>query len=74
MHRIDELSTFSQRSGLVHAVIETPRGSRAKFKYEPKLGLFTLHRPWALVSPTPSPLASSPALWRAMAIRWTSCC
>lgn len=44
MPRIDDLPTFSQRNGFVHAVIETPRGSRAKFKYEPKLGLFTLHK------------------------------
>jgi inorganic pyrophosphatase len=27
---------------LVHAVIETPSGSRNKFKFEPKLGFFTL--------------------------------
>jgi inorganic pyrophosphatase len=29
----------------VHAVVETPRGSRAKFEYDPKLGVFTLSKP-----------------------------
>ena len=28
--------------GAVHVVIETPRGSRAKFAYNPKLETFTL--------------------------------
>jgi inorganic pyrophosphatase len=29
----------------VHAIIETPRGSRAKFEYDPKLRTFTLSKP-----------------------------
>jgi inorganic pyrophosphatase len=29
----------------VHAVVETPRGSRAKFEYDPKLRVFTLSKP-----------------------------
>jgi inorganic pyrophosphatase len=29
----------------IYAVVETPRGSHAKLKYEPKLGVFTLSKP-----------------------------
>ena len=29
---------------VVHVVIETPKGCRNKFKYEPDLGTFTLHK------------------------------
>jgi inorganic pyrophosphatase len=32
-------------SGHVHAVVETPRGSRAKLEFDPKLGAFTLAKP-----------------------------
>jgi inorganic pyrophosphatase len=32
-------------SGHVHAVVETPRGSRAKLELDPKLGAFTLAKP-----------------------------
>src|SRR5689334_20651138 len=36
-----ELSTFSE-DGELHVIIDTPKGSRNKFKYEPKYGLFML--------------------------------
>ena len=29
----------------VYAVVETPRGSRAKLEFDPKLGAFTLAKP-----------------------------
>jgi inorganic pyrophosphatase len=37
------LPPFHQRGG-VHVVIETPRGSPAKFKFQPELGVFMLSR------------------------------
>src|SRR5579871_6578732 len=42
--RIGRLQARDKSSGLFQVVIETPRGHRNKFKYEEKLGLFTLHK------------------------------
>ena len=33
------------RDGAVHVVVESPRGSRSKFKYDPDLDVITLSRP-----------------------------
>jgi inorganic pyrophosphatase len=40
--RLEELEAFADDSGLLNVVIDTPRGSRNKFKYDEKLGLFRL--------------------------------
>jgi inorganic pyrophosphatase len=39
-----KLPTWADR-GHVYAVVETPRGSRAKLEFDPKLGAFTLAKP-----------------------------
>lgn len=39
------LPTWADSRGQVHAVVETPRGSRAKLEFDPKLGVFTLAKP-----------------------------
>jgi len=39
-HSISRMSPFGPRSEYVNAVIETPKGSRTKFKYDEELGLF----------------------------------
>ena len=39
-----KLSTWADKSCL-YAVVETPRGSRAKLEYDPKLRVFTLAKP-----------------------------
>src|ERR1700749_4324905 len=43
MPSLNKLPSFSE-DGDVHVVIETPRGSRAKFAYDPKLETFALSK------------------------------
>lgn len=47
MTALDELPTFA-RAGVVHAVVESPRGSTLKLKYDPEIGAFVLSRPLPL--------------------------
>jgi hypothetical protein len=42
---------FDSRSGKLYVIIETPKGSRNKFKYDEELGLFKL----AGAGPEPRP-------------------
>ena len=44
MARLHRLPAFS-KDGLVHVVVESPRGACAKLKYEPELGVITFGRP-----------------------------
>jgi len=39
-----KLPTWADKTH-VHAVVETPRGSRCKLEFDPKLGVFTLSKP-----------------------------
>ncbi len=41
---LTRLGAWDPRSGALQVVIETPKGSRNKYKYEPSLGVFTLHK------------------------------
>jgi inorganic pyrophosphatase len=45
--RLEELATWSDEN-LLHVIVETPRGSGAKLKYDPALGAMTLSRPLPL--------------------------
>ncbi len=38
------LKPFDKEANFVHVVIETPRGSRNKYKFEPKLGSMKLNK------------------------------
>jgi inorganic pyrophosphatase len=40
VHGISRMSPFGPKSEYVNAIIETPKGSRTKFKYDEELGLF----------------------------------
>jgi inorganic pyrophosphatase len=44
MTNLAKLPTWADKHH-VHAVVETPRGSRAKLEFDPKLGAFTLAKP-----------------------------
>src|SRR5258708_13075705 len=44
MPNLTKLPTWAD-SGLVHAVVETPRGSHCKLEYDTKLRAFTLSKP-----------------------------
>ena len=44
MTNFARISTWADRKH-IHAVVETPRGSRAKFEFDPKLKAFTLSKP-----------------------------
>ena len=37
-----DLPAFDEESGHVNAIIDTPKGSRNKFEYDQKLGIFKL--------------------------------
>lgn len=40
----DDMSAFDEETGNVHAFIETPKGSRNKFEYDPEKGVFRLDK------------------------------
>jgi inorganic pyrophosphatase len=44
LQRLSELSAFDPKTGDLHVVIETPKGSRNKFKYDEKQHLFALSK------------------------------
>lgn len=42
---LSQLPLWAEEKGVFHVVVECPRGSTAKLKYEPRLRAFTLSRP-----------------------------
>ena len=48
MSIIIELPAFDSDSGYLNAIIDTPKGSHNKFKYDPKTGMFRLGAPLPL--------------------------
>lgn len=42
--RAEKLPSLDQKSGLVNALVEAPAGSRNKYKFNPAVGLYELHK------------------------------
>ena len=42
MVNLEDLEPFDRESGLVNAIVETPKGHRGKYSYDAELGLFRL--------------------------------
>lgn len=53
MRNLLELPLWSKK-GVANVVVETPRGARAKFAFDPEIGAFTYSKPmtWGLAYPT----------------------
>ena len=64
------LSVLASSRRELHAVVETPKGNRNKYKFEPDDGLFMLHKVLRPARSFLSILATFPARWARMAIRW----
>ena len=43
-HKLEHLSAREPDSGLVRVVVDTPKGSRNKYKYDEHLGLYRLSK------------------------------
>lgn len=41
-HAVERLAAFDKETGALNAIVDTPKGSRNKFKFDEKLGLFRL--------------------------------
>jgi inorganic pyrophosphatase len=72
-HHSSAIETFASPSEL-NVIIETPKGSRNKYKYDEQIGIFRLHKMLTAGAVFPLTLASCRLLAVRMAIRWTSWC
>jgi len=66
---ISRISPFGPKSEYINVIIETPKGSPTKFKYEPEHGLFVFDKTLQSGNRFRSILASCLRLKAVMAIR-----
>ena len=71
---LEELETVDQETGQVNAVIESPKGGRNKFTYEPGQGLFRLSKVLPAGAVFPFDMASCRPRAARTAPRWTCWC
>jgi hypothetical protein len=69
-----KLSAFDVETGNLNVIIETPKGSRNKFNYDDKLGLFKLAGFYRRGPVSPSTSATSLQRWVKTATRSTCWC
>jgi inorganic pyrophosphatase len=69
---LSRTATHDKKSGDLRAVIETPKGSRNKYRYDPECDCFELATTLPEGMAFHSTSASSLRPWAMMAIRWTS--
>ena len=60
--------------GVFHIVVEAPRGTSLKLKYEPRWRAMSVSRPLPLGLAYPFDWGFVPSTRRRMATRWTPCC
>src|SRR5271166_3630056 len=74
MSAISKLPTFDPESGELLTVVDTPKGSRNKYAYNDKLGIFELRRVLPRGMLFPYDFGFVPSRSPPPAIRWTCCC
>ena len=68
------LKPSEKREGLLQVIIETPKGSRNKFAFDPDQRVFSLKRVLPAGMTFPYDFGFLPRPWQRMGTRWTSCC
>ena len=65
MPNLEDLETWGVESGDLNAIIESPKGSRNKFNYDPERGLFRLGKmlTWASCPPRRARTATRWTCW-----------
>ena len=73
MKRMITLAAFDKESGHLNAIVDTPKGSRNKFKYDEQLGLFKLGGTLPVGNVFPFDFCYIPSTRGDDGDAWTSC-
>ncbi len=70
----EDLPAFDRNKGILHAIVDIPKGSLNKFKLDDELGLYKLSESFRRARPSRSTSGSFLRPSERTAIRSTSCC